>query len=274
MKQRLGLHLRIEDSLLQTTLLAMRLQLPFFQCFFVSQKTGKYITIGTPDYKEYVYFRNQYFSRLYAHATYWINIANPLYNAQKILLSEIELAKRFEFTHLILHPGSAPRDVDRLVGIETIARTLNLVLKSEKQIQLVLENTAHGNNSIGSDIADFTLLLSKLDFPDRIHFCIDTAHAYAYGYDLVDDQLQDQFIELLESNLSLERIALIHFNDTKELLASKKDQHEIIGKGQIGKTPLTRFALHSKLNKIPLLMEFPPLSEQEQLIILNGLRNI
>ncbi|HML19249.1 MAG TPA: TIM barrel protein, partial [Candidatus Dependentiae bacterium] len=69
-------------------------------------------------------------------------------------------------------------------GIDELARSLNYVMKYEREITIVLENTTHGNLSVGSDITDFKLLRAKLDYPERISFCIDTAHAYSYGYDL------------------------------------------------------------------------------------------
>ncbi len=275
MKQAIGLHLRIDDSLLQMIQQAVRLNLPFFQCFFISQKTDKYILFDSAERKQFLTIRNQYFDNLYGHATYWINLAGSApETARRMLAYEIGMAKRLDFTHIIVHPGSTVGEIDRATGIDTVARSLNFLLKHEKQVQLVLENTAHGNNSIGSDITDFGILLSKLDFPDRIQFCIDTAHAYGFGYDIANDQVQDQFIALLASTIPINSIALIHLNDTKEPLASKKDQHEIIGKGNIGMRSLMRLVNHQLLEQIPLLAELPPLSEQEQLKVLEELRNI
>src|SRR5437667_347320 len=127
--RRLGLHLRVQTSILQLLERAEQLQLPFFQCFFVRQETGT------------------------------------------------------------------------LIGV------------SAQDITIVLENTCHGKLAVGSDILDFKVLLEKINKPERIGFCIDTAHAYSFGYDIADDQMQDDFIRLLESTIGIERIKLIHLND-------------------------------------------------------------
>jgi len=133
-----------------------------------------------------------------------------------ILRRELTLAKSLEFTHLVLHPGSAKGAREKSEGIDALARMLNRLLFYERDIKVILENTAHGNMSVGSDLQDFQQLLQKLDQPERISFCIDTSHAHAFGYDIMDKSAQASFVDLLDELVGLERIVLIHLNDTKE----------------------------------------------------------
>jgi apurinic endonuclease APN1 len=173
---------------------------------------------------------------------------------------------------MIVHPGSAKGADDRLQGVDALARALNIVIRKKYGIKLVLENTAHGNFAIGSDITDFKLLLEKLDKPDEIAFCIDTAHAYSYGYDIVDATARDEFIRLLDATIGLSRIHMIHLNDTYEKLGSKLDRHQIIGQGSLGDDTLKAFIYDARLRTLPIIMELPALEEKQEQEILDRVR--
>jgi deoxyribonuclease-4 len=203
------------------------------------------------------------FNRLYVHGSYWINLANISRTKHHILTKELYWAKKLAFTHMILHPGSAKGAAHRQEGIDALVYALNGILKREHDIKIVLENTAHGKMSIGGDMLDFEQVLQKIDYPDRVMFCIDTAHAFAYGYDVKDAHGQDAFMALLDKTIGIERIALLHVNDTHEHLGSCLDRHHMIGDGLIGEEALRRFVLHPKLCTIPMLME-PPIASFSQ----------
>ena len=93
------------------------------------------------------------------------------------------------FLILFCHSGSAKGSTHYKEGVDILARALNILLKQEARIKVVLENTAHGKLTVGSDLTDFYELRQKLDNPERISFCVDTSHAYAYGYDIADPQI-------------------------------------------------------------------------------------
>jgi deoxyribonuclease-4 len=189
-------------------------------------------------------------------------------NGLPSLRREITLAKRLEFTHFLLHPGTAKGATEKSQGIDALAFCLNDMLKKEQDIEIVLENTCQGKLAVGSDIFDFKVLLEKIDMPERIGFCIDTAHAHSFGYNITDDESQDAFIALLDKTISLERIKLLHLNDVHDACGSRKDRHAVIGEGAIGSNALKRFALHPQLQTIPFVLELPDMSvEQEKIAI-------
>jgi len=267
-KKRVGLHIRIQSSIVQLLERAEQLQLPFFQCFFVRQETGKLVGVSAQEIRYFLQFRRQHFQDLFCHGSYWINLASLENNGYLSLRREITLAKRLEFTHFLLHPGTAKGATNKSQGIDALAFSLNDILEKERDISIVLENTCHGKLAVGSDILDFKTLLEKIDKPERIGFCIDTAHAYSFGYNIANDHEQDNFISLLEQTIGIERIKLLHLNDSSDRLGSRVDRHAIIGEGKIGMSALTRFALHPSLQAIPLLLELPDLSvEKEQSIL-------
>jgi len=271
-KNRLGLHIRIQSSIVQILEKAHELDLPFFQCFFVRQETGKIIGVSAEEVRLFLKIRRERYQDLFCHGSYWINLASLGNNGYYSLRNEIELAKRLEFTHFLLHPGTAKGAVDKSQGIRALASCLNDIVSKEQDITILLENTCHGKLAVGSDILDFKLLLEQLDMPERIGFCIDTAHAYSFGYNIADDDCQDEFILLLEKTIGLQSIKLIHLNDIHDRLGSRMDRHSIAGEGKIGKSALARFALHPSLQHIPLLLELPDISLDHERLVLENVR--
>lgn len=272
LKNRIGVHIRMRSSLPELLERADYLDLPFFQCFFVPQESGKLIKVTRDGIYEFLKVRRARFEDLFCHISYWVNLSSLGNNGFTQLRREIVFAKRLEFTHFVLHAGTAKGAIDKMQGIDALAAALNCLFRLEQHINIVLENSCHGNLAIGSDITDFQLLLEKIDKPERVHFCIDTAHAYVYGYDIANLQEQEKFIQLLETTIGIERIKLIHLNDTTEKLGSRIDRHAVIGNGYLGEYALRHFVMHPQLEHIPLLLELPELSMQEELLILNKVR--
>jgi len=269
---RVGAHIRVRSSLLELLERADSLELPFFQCFFVPQESGKLIRVSRDDVYEFVKIRREHFKDLFCHVSYWVNLASLGSNGFMQLCREITFAKRLEFTHFVLHAGTAKGAIDRMQGIDALAQALNNLFEREQDIVVLLENSCHGNLAVGSDIVDFKYLLEKIDRPERLSFCIDTAHAYSFGYDVARIHEQEKFIDLLQATIGIERIKLIHLNDTVEKLGSRIDRHSIIGQGNIGENALKHFAQHSRLEHIPLLLELPELSVEDELLVLDKVR--
>jgi deoxyribonuclease-4 len=261
MKRKIGLHLRLKNSLTELALHATELSLSFFQCFLVLQDTKRLIEPTQDDCAAFLVMRRKHFQELYVHGSYWINLAGLENNGYRALLRELTLARALEFTHLILHPGSAKGAQEKSQGIDALARALNRAMKHEREIVFVLENTAHGNLCVGSDITDFRVLLEKVDQPERLRFCIDTAHAFAYGYEVTTSDGLQSFIDLLADTVGLERIVLIHLNDSCERRGARIDRHGTVGEGVMGSQALRTFVLHESLRHIPVLME-PPLIDK------------
>jgi apurinic endonuclease APN1 len=268
----IGLHLRVIQNLFEVARKAVHLKLPFFQCFLIAHGTKEYIALEKNQVADFVSFVQTHFAALYVHGSYKINLANPQKKNHRLFFHELALAKQLGFTHMVLHPGSINGEYVKMDGIDAVARTLNTALKKEDSLTFVLENTAHRGNSIGSDLHDFHVIRQKIDKPERVQFCIDTAHAYAYGYNIKEVQEQQQFIQLLEETVGIENIALIHLNDTLESLGSYKDRHTILGSGTIGELPLKNFILSKQLANIPALLELPLLEGFKEEEILNIVR--
>lgn len=267
----IGLHIRLKDSATQAIQEALALRLKVFQFFLSPNQKNKdfsYISLSQEDKKQFIELAQQYFTDVYIHTSYWINAAsgkpNSIHAAETLLKKEIQLAKKLELNKLVLHPGSATghpiTETDpyaKQAGIDSVTKILNTILKSNPETIIILENTAHGNRTIGSDLQDFSLIKKNLDFPEQIRFCLDFAHAYAHGYDL--EQI-DTFLTTIDNTMGLNALELIHFNDSQEKFGTKKDKHAYPGYGLIGKKILKQYLHHPKLQKINKIVELPQTS--------------
>ncbi len=268
-----GLHIRLTETMQEVAQKAIRLKLPFFQSFFMRQAVNRFVDMTDEEIAFFVKNYRLHFGNLYLHGSYWINFAGVKRNGYRAYEREINLAKRLEFTHMVLHLGSANGGQTKEDGINACARMLNRVLKKEHQIKLIIENTAHGNLAVGSDINDFRQLLEKLNHPDKVGFSLDTAHAHVYGYDMSTTLGQDQFLALVDDAVGVQHVELIHLNDAMQPCGSRQDQHAVLGQGLIGNALLRRFVQLPEMAQIPVLMELPVIDEAQEQEILDVVRS-
>lgn len=252
---------------------AVRLEIPIFQSFLLLQETGKLLPLHDDDVASYLAIRRAHFKDTYVHGSYRINLAGSNDADHFALRREIAMAKKLEFTHMVLHSGAATGVKDKREGIELMARLLNALVRYEHDIKIVLENAAHGNTVVGSDLDDFKLVRSLLDQPEKIFYCIDTAHAHSYGYPLHDAASRNAFIQAVDENVGIENVVLLHLNDTHEKIGSKKDRHAIVGEGVIGNDALKEWVVHPRLSRIPLIMELPEMDEEKEKNMLAKIRS-
>lgn len=269
----IGLHLRVIESMQKVAEHATELDLSTFQCFLFHQTTRKYVQPTAAELRTFKKL-TQHYKTLYVHGSYFINLARTVRQDRHYLLKrEMVLAERLGFTHLVLHPGSVPLNTEHIDGIDAIARVLNTVFKQSSSIRILLENTAHGKRTIGGDLNDFYLIRSKLDKPEMLQFCLDSTHAYCYGYDISTAKGRDEFFALVSATMGLENVALIHLNDTKKGLGSRLDCHELIGKGLLGVDVLKSFATDARIAHCPLILEMPAMEHEQEIKIVNMVRS-
>lgn len=256
-----GLHLSLKDGLTALVNQALDYQIPHFQFFLTSN--NRYVTITAADIRYFLLCRHR-FSSLFIHSSYWINPAagNPLSRkiAKRLIYKEMSLAQRLEIPYLVLHAGTANGYLEtdpmhlRMQGIDAVARFLNEVFKLKPTVNILIENTAHASNTIGSNLDDFSLLRTKIDRPERIGFCLDTAHAFSYGYQVAETE---SFIKKIDQTMGLASLKLIHLNDSAQPNGCNHDEHALPGQGFIGIDVLKQLTSHPALVSIPKIIEFP-----------------
>lgn len=271
MKQVIGLHFRVTPSLSEVLRQARDLEVPVIQTFLLHQDTGNHL-VADEVMCDAVKDLMATFTKRYAHAAYWINLASGAsLGGQHILKKELALAQQLGYDAVILHPGSAVGYETKQEGIDAVARRLNRI-HARISMPIILENTAHGNLAVGSSLQDLAAIKAQLKKPELVTFCIDTAHAHAFGYDIVRPGGLERFIEELDAALGLDTVELIHFNDSYEHFNTKRDRHAIPGLGTIGAVAMKALLNHPRLRNKYFLIELPPMSLDQQRAIMQEMR--
>jgi deoxyribonuclease-4 len=207
------------------------------------------------------------------HASYLINLPGPdgaTYERSTDLLSE-ELAgapsygARFVNVHIGSHRGTGMETgIDRLVGgIETVLGRARGVAAAGDGMPatLVLENSAGGGGGLGTSVEELAAIADRLDTRgigrEDVAFCLDTAHAWGAGIDVGDPGAIDAFLTAFDKRIGVDRIVLVHLNDTRSSLGSRTDRHEHLGAGQIGPIGLGHVLRHPALAHAPAIIETP-----------------
>jgi deoxyribonuclease-4 len=265
-----GLHFRVTSSLEALAQEVIMTQAPYAQFFLLPYGSRTYLDLEKSQVNTFINAIKQYAHAWFVHGSYFINLASDhrLF-MHKMLKREIHYARKLQATYFVVHSGTHGRGKILMDGIDAVAWQINKISRELKDFTIVLENTAHGNRSIGSNLEDFREILKKLNHPEKVKFCIDTAHAFAYGYDISTVQGQGDFIRLIDGVVGIDRVALIHLNDISSACGSKLDHHHITGMGSIGKDALKHFIAHEQLMHVPCVLELPHISLEQQIDVMN-----
>lgn len=198
---------------------------------------------------------------IYIHALYLTNLAsdNPEMLAKSIaaLTTDMTNSAAIAAAGVVLHIGSHQGrgwEHDRKQVISAIKAVLD---NTPPDSILLLENSAGQQGKIGS-LSELESILSRLT-SDRLKICLDTAHAFEAGYNFTTEAGLEMWIKDIESTIGLDKIELLHLNDSKTPLGSGRDNHQNIGDGFIGSKGLSRLINHPKFAHLPLILEVPGL---------------
>ena len=199
-------------------------------------------------------------SPLVIHASYLINLAateNALFE-RSIRALEEELARGDELgaDYLVVHVGSNSQQGPRF-GIARVVEALRCFEAGTARTQLLLENTAGERGDIGCRMDELGEILTRLGNLPWLGFCLDTCHAFAAGYDISYRAGVKAWVKEIQETVGLDRIKLLHLNDSKKGLNCHVDRHEHIGKGKIGLEGFRAIIRHPELQNIPMILETP-----------------
>jgi len=197
-----------------------------------------------------------------SHDSYLINLSSPdrrLWRmSQRAFAAEVARSALLGLDYVVTHPGNAT-DGDLGAGIERNARGIveSLDAHPAEGPCILLELTAGGGTTVGASFEALRDLLDAIGprHAGRTGVCVDTCHAYSVGYDLVEDY--DGVWTRFDDILGLERLRLLHLNDSKHPLGSRRDRHAAIGEGTLGEEPFRRIVKDERLRHIPKVIETP-----------------
>ena len=197
-------------------------------------------------------------SSMVVHAPYIINLANSV-NADTFQLGvdflkqEIERVKGIHATYLVLHPGSHVK-AGIPAGLQKITEGLNLAMEHIGNVQIALETMAGKGSEVGSSFEEIRYLIDHVDHPENIKVCLDTCHIHDAGYDIT---CFDEILDAFDHIIGLDRLAVMHINDSKNVLGAHKDRHANIGFGEIGFDALSAVVHNPRVHDEIKILETP-----------------
>ena len=220
------------------------------------------------------------FTDYYVHTPYYINLAsgNPkIYEASsRIIREELERSSRLGVRAVMTHLGSA-KDTTRPKAIaKTVTGLIKALTGYTGSAQFLIEIAAGAGNIMGDSFDEVGTIIKKVQpkVKTTLGVCFDTAHAFASGYDLRTKAAVDQTLAAFDRQVGLNRLVLIHGNDSKVDFNSHVDRHWHIGHGQIGLEGFRAIINHPKLKKVNMILETPDYTwDKKNLATVKKLRN-
>ncbi|WP_370222076.1 deoxyribonuclease IV [Cytobacillus sp.] len=199
------------------------------------------------------------------HAPYIINIGNTSNPSTfelgvNFLRSEIDRTEAIGAKQIVLHPG-AHVGAGTEEGIKKIVEGLNEVLNGEENVQIALETMAGKVSECGKSFEELAMIIEGVHYNNHLSVCFDTCHTHDAGYDIVNDF--DGVLEQFDKIIGLDRLKVLHINDSKNERGMRKDRHANIGFGHIGFSALNYIVHHPQLQDVPKILETPYVGEDK-----------
>ncbi|AXI01274.1 deoxyribonuclease IV [Sporosarcina sp. PTS2304] len=198
-------------------------------------------------------------SNVVVHAPYIINLANTTKPETfrlgvDFLQQEIQRTEALGVNQIVLHPG-AHVGAGSAIGIDKIIEGLNEVLSEDATVRIALETMAGKGTECGRSFDEIAKIIDGVENNDRLSVCFDTCHVHDAGYDIVNDF--SGVLDTFDQIVGLDRISVIHVNDSKNVCGAGKDRHENIGFGHIGFEALAYIVHHPAFKNVPKILETP-----------------
>lgn len=200
------------------------------------------------------------------HAPYIINLGNTvkLENfgfAIEFLRAEILRAQALGAQQITLHPGAhVGAGVD--AGLAKIIEGLNEVLTKEQTAQIALETMAGKGTELGRSFEELARIIDGVHLNEKLSVTLDTCHTHDAGYAIKEDF--DGVLNEFDHIIGLDRLKVLHLNDSKNIRGAQKDRHANIGFGEIGFAALNKIAHHPQLSHIPKILETPYVGKEKK----------
>lgn len=259
---RLGAHLSISSGPDKTAEMAKRIGAGTFQFFTRNPRGGARRTISDEEALRWGEVRreNDLFP-IVGHLPYTVNLAAPKPElnqfATDVLAEDLRRMKAIGAEFLAVHPGShagagAEAGMEKIVA--AIAKALDGFVGPP---MLLLETMAGQGSEIGGRLEEIAAILARLGDPPEVGVCIDSCHLFAAGHDVRTADGVKRLVDALDATVGLERVRAMHLNDSKAPLGSRKDRHELIGQGYIGRDGIRALVENEFIRAFPLILETP-----------------
>ena len=202
------------------------------------------------------------------HASYLLNIGtidDALWHKSiETLVIELERCESLKIHYLVLHPGAHTGGGVK-TGIGRVVQALDIVHERlpDHQVKIALEITAGQGSALGATFEEIAQMLTGCRQGERLVVCFDTCHALAAGYEFRTPETYQAILADFGRIIGLDRLKVIHFNDSEKDLGSHVDRHAHIGEGCIGLEPFGYFLNDARFKEVPFLLETPKDNDPE-----------
>ena len=288
--RRLGAHLAMAAGLVKTAERAVEIGASALQIFSDNPTAWQRRAEPAPDIGPFrAALEAHDIAPLAIHGSYLINLAGAdeafHEGSVGLLVAELAAARRFGAGLVNIHIGSH-RGAGLEAGIERIALGLARAFAADDAAAIdvpgapssptpvvTLENSSGGGGGLGIDVPELAAIAAGLDragiAQSRVAFCLDTAHLWGAGVDLADAPAVDRLVRSFADEVGIDRLPLVHLNDTKSERGSRVDRHEHLGAGRIGPAGIAAILRHPLLAGTTSIIETPGMDEGYDAINLN-----
>ncbi|WP_324756613.1 deoxyribonuclease IV [Haloarcula sp. GH36] len=191
------------------------------------------------------------------HSSYLVNLCTPKDDLREksidAMQKEVDAAAKLDIEYVNVHLGAhTGAGVDG--GLDNAASALS-ELDVPDGVTVLVESDAGSGTKLGGEFEHLATVRERTDLD--IEFCLDTAHAFAAGYDLSTPESVDETLAEFDEVVGLADLACVHLNDSKHECGTNKDEHAHIGEGEIGEDGMTAFVNHDAVRDVPLVLETP-----------------
>ncbi|MSD83058.1 deoxyribonuclease IV [Latilactobacillus fragifolii] len=193
------------------------------------------------------------------HAPYIVNLGNTVKPANfkfavSFLQEEVLRAEALGATQIVLHPG-AHVGAGADAGIQQIIKGLNEILRPDQTAQIALETMAGKGTEVGRSFEEIAQMIDGVTHNEKLAVTFDTCHTNDAGYNVREDF--DGILNTFDHIIGLDRLKVVHLNDSKNPQGAHKDRHANIGFGEIGFDALNYVLRHEQLVNVPKILETP-----------------
>jgi deoxyribonuclease-4 len=257
-----GSHLSIAGGMHNALLEAERLGMGCVQVFTKNQQQWKSRPLDPSAITEWrTHCDRLKFAHTVSHDSYLINLASPDDALRRksidLFTEELRRCVALCIPLLVTHPGAHVGEGEA-VGLQRVAKSLDEVHAAIPRGNVItcLEITAGQGSSLGYRFEHLAEIIARVKHPERLAVCLDTAHLFAAGYDFRGRKYA-KFRKELDATIGVNRVKVLHLNDSKKELGSRVDRHEHIGRGTIGVEGFKPFVRDAAFRKIPKILETP-----------------
>ena len=256
----IGCHLSTKNGYLRMAEEAVSINANTFQYFTRNPRGGAAKEIKPKDVEAYkAYAAEHGIGAIVAYAPYDVEPASSDAHkqdfAEVVLTEDLKRLEEIPGQFYLVRPGSADAGTDEQAALANVSDALNKALRADQSTTVLVDTMAGEGHQVGSTFEQLAAILDGVTLKDKMGVCLDTAAVWAAGYDIVNNL--DGVLTQFDKTLGLDRLKVVHLNDSKEALGSHADRHARIGGGKIGFDALAALVNDPRLSHVTFILEEP-----------------